>query len=188
MQFIHTKIPDIIICKPTVHSDDRGYFMETFRHDLFEKFLGYPINFCQDNESQSNKGVLRGLHYQLPPHAQTKLVRVIYGSIYDVAVDIRHGSPTFGQYMSIELSATNKNQLLIPKGFAHGFVILEDHTVVSYKVDHRYSPEADRGIAFDDPELAIDWQLPKTALHLSEKDTAHPPLKDYSNVFNYSNA
>ena len=126
MNFIRTDIPDVVICEPTVHGDERGYFVETFRADKLEEFLGYKINFCQDNESKSSYGVLRGLHYQLPPHAQTKLVRVIKGKVLDVAVDIRKSSPTFGKYVAVELSAENKRQLLVPRGFAHGFVVLED--------------------------------------------------------------
>ena len=135
MNFIRTEIPDVVICEPTVHGDERGYFVETFRADKLEEFLGYKINFCQDNESKSSRGVLRGLHYQLSPAAQTKLVRVIQGKVLDVAVDIRKGSPTFGKYVAVELTAENKHQLLVPRGFAHGFVVLEDDTIFAYKVD-----------------------------------------------------
>ena len=133
MTFTRTAIPDVVIIEPKVHGDSRGYFVETFRQDKLEEFLAYQINFCQDNESKSSKGVLRGLHYQLPPHAQTKLVRVIHGRVLDVAVDIRKNSPTFGKHVAVELSAENKKQLLIPRGFAHGFVVLEDDTVFAYK-------------------------------------------------------
>jgi dTDP-4-dehydrorhamnose 3,5-epimerase len=188
MQFTRTKISDVIIVEPKVHGDDRGYFVETFRADKLEEFLGYKINFCQDNESKSSKGVLRGLHYQLAPHAQTKLVRVIQGRVLDVAVDIRKNSPTFGQHVAVELSANNKKQLLVPRGFAHGFVVLEDDTVFAYKVDNYYSPECDRGIAFDDEALAIDWILNKDALNLSAKDKVQPKLndiKDTDNIFDY---
>ncbi|MGE0052358.1 MAG: dTDP-4-dehydrorhamnose 3,5-epimerase, partial [Arcobacter sp.] len=136
MTFTRTNIPDVVIIEPTVHGDSRGYFVETFRQDKLEEFLGYKINFCQDNESKSSKGVLRGLHYQLPPHAQTKLVRVIQGRVLDVAVDIRKNSPSFGKYVAVELSSDNKKQLLIPRGFAHGFVDLEDDTIFVYKVDN----------------------------------------------------
>ncbi|HRL09969.1 MAG TPA: dTDP-4-dehydrorhamnose 3,5-epimerase, partial [Aliarcobacter sp.] len=146
MTFTRTAIPDVVIIEPKVHGDSRGYFVETFVSNKLEEFLGYKINFCQDNESKSSKGVLRGLHYQLPPHAQTKLVRVISGRVLDVAVDIRKNSPTFGKYVAVELSGENKKQLLIPRGFAHGFVVLEDDTVFAYKVDNYYSPECDRGI------------------------------------------
>lgn len=176
MTFTRTAIPDVIIIDPKVHGDARGYFVETFRGDLLEKFLGYTINFCQDNESKSSKGVLRGLHYQLPPFAQTKLVRVIDGEVLDVAVDIRKGSPTFGQHVAVRLSGENKCQLLIPRGFAHGFVVLSETCTFAYKVDNYYSLECDRGIAFDDPELNIDWVVEKNALQLSAKDTKQPLL------------
>ncbi len=185
MNFIRTKIPDVVIIKPTVHGDARGYFAETFREDALEAFLGYKINFCQDNESKSSKGVLRGLHYQLAPDAQTKLVRVIQGSVLDVAVDIRKGSPTFGQHVAVELNAEEKKQLLIPRGFAHGFVVLEDDTIFSYKVDSYYSPENDRGIAFDDIDLSIDWQITHADLNLSDKDTKQPKLNETNDLFEY---
>ncbi len=178
MNFIRTEIPDVVIVEPTVHGDDRGYFVETFRQDKLEAFLGFKVNFCQDNESKSTKGVLRGLHYQLAPFAQTKLVRVISGSVLDIAVDIRKGSPTFGQYITVELSESNKRQVFVPRGFAHGFVVLEDNTVFSYKVDNYYSPDHDRGIAFDDPEIGIDWEIDEEKLQLSAKDTKQPLLKD----------
>ncbi|MEJ2414806.1 MAG: dTDP-4-dehydrorhamnose 3,5-epimerase [Sulfurimonas sp.] len=185
MNFIRTDIEDVIICEPTVHGDDRGYFVETFRADKLEEFLGYKINFCQDNESKSSYGVLRGLHYQLPPHAQTKLVRVIKGKVLDVAVDIRKGSPTFGKYVAVELSAENKRQLLVPRGFAHGFVVLEDDTVFAYKVDSYYSPECDRGIAFDDCDINIEWQVPHAKLNLSAKDKAQPKLTETNDLFEF---
>ena len=185
MQFIRTNILDVIIIEPKVHGDDRGYFVETFRADKLEEFLGFKINFCQDNESKSSKGVLRGLHYQLPPHAQTKLVRVIQGRVLDVAVDIRRNSPTFGQYVTVELSAENKKQILIPRGFAHGFIVLEDNTVFAYKVDNYYSPQCDRGIAFDDESLNIDWILKKEELKLSEKDTKQPKLHETKDLFEF---
>jgi dTDP-4-dehydrorhamnose 3,5-epimerase len=185
MTFTRTAIPDVVIIEPTVHGDSRGYFVETFRQDKLEEFLGYQINFCQDNESKSSKGVLRGLHYQLPPHAQTKLVRVISGRVLDVAVDIRKNSPTFGQHVAVELSGENKKQLLIPRGFAHGFVVLEDDTVFAYKVDNYYSPECDRGIAFDDKNLNIDWILKKEELNLSAKDTKQPKLNETNDLFEF---
>ena len=183
MNFIRTAINDVVIIEPTVFGDDRGYFVETFRQDKLNEFLGFNINFIQDNESKSSYGVLRGLHYQLAPAAQTKLVRVIKGKVLDVAVDIRKDSPTFGQHVSIELSEQNKRQLLLPRGFAHGFVVLEDDTVFAYKVDNYYSPENDRGIAFDDPALAIDWIVDKDQLKLSAKDTTQV-LLDKAEVFN----
>ena len=185
MTFTRTAIPDVVIIEPKVHGDSRGYFVETFRQDKLEEFLGYQINFCQDNESKSSKGVLRGLHYQLPPHAQTKLVRVIYGRVLDFAVDIRKNSPTFGKYVAVELSGENKKQLLIPRGFAHGFVVLEDDTVFAYKVDNYYSPECDRGIAFDDKNLNIDWILNHDELNLSAKDTKQPKLNETNDLFEF---
>ena len=185
MTFTRTAIPDVVIIEPKVHGDSRGYFVETFRQDKLEEFLGYQINFCQDNESKSSKGVLRGLHYQLPPHAQTKLVRVIQGRVLDVAVDIRKNSPTFGKYVAVELSGENKKQLLIPRGFAHGFVVLEDDTVFAYKVDNYYSPECDRGIAFDDKNLNIDWILNHNELNLSAKDTKQPKLNETNDLFEF---
>ena len=185
MTFTRTAIPDVVIIEPKVHGDSRGYFVETFRQDKLEEFLGYQINFCQDNESKSSKGVLRGLHYQLPPHAQTKLVRVISGRVLDVAVDIRRNSPTFGQHVAVELSADNKKQLLVPRGFAHGFVVLEDDTVFAYKVDNYYSPQCDRGIAFDDKNLNIDWILKKEELNLSAKDTKQPKLNETNDLFEF---
>ena len=185
MTFIRTEIPDVVICEPTVHGDERGYFVETFREDKLEEFLGYKVNFCQDNESKSSRGVLRGLHYQLHPAAQTKLVRVIQGKVLDVAVDIREESPTFGKHVSVELSSENKKQLLVPRGFAHAFVVLEDDTVFAYKVDNYYSPENDRGIKFDDPALNIDWIVPHDELKLSDKDTKQPKLNETNDLFEY---
>ena len=185
MTFTRTAIPDVVIIEPKVHGDSRGYFVETFVSNKLEEFLGYQINFCQDNESKSSKGVLRGLHYQLPPHAQTKLVRVIHGRVLDIAVDIRKNSPTFGKYVAVELSGENKKQLLIPRGFAHGFVVLEDDTVFAYKVDNYYSPECDRGIAFDDKNLNIDWILNHNELNLSAKDTKQPKLNETNDLFEF---
>ncbi len=185
MNFIRTDIPDVVIVEPKVHGDDRGYFIETFRADKLEEFLGYKINFCQDNESKSSRGVLRGLHYQLAPSAQTKLVRVISGRVLDVAVDIRKGSSTFGKHMAVELTSENKRQLLVPRGFAHGFVVLEDDTVFAYKVDNYYSPENDRGIAFDDEALGIDWKVALSELNLSSKDKVQPKLSETDDIFEY---
>ena len=185
MKFTRLKIPDVILCEPEVFGDERGYFAETFRQDKLDAFLGFKINFCQDNESKSSMGVLRGLHYQLAPHAQTKLVRVNSGTVLDVALDIREGSPTFAQHVAVELSAENKKQLLVPRGFAHGFVVLSKQAIFAYKVDNYYSPECDRGIAFNDATLAIDWQLKTSALQLSVKDTQQPLFKDAA-YFNHS--
>ncbi len=187
MQFIRTSIEDVVIIEPQVHGDDRGYFIETFRQDKLEAFLGFKVNFCQDNESKSSRGVLRGLHYQLAPKAQTKLVRVIKGRVLDVAVDIRKGSPTFGRHVAVELSEENKRQLFVPRGFAHAFVVLENDTVFAYKVDNYYSPQNDRGIAFDDPAIGIDWILDKADLKLSEKDSKQPLLQD-ADCFVYGDA
>ena len=184
LRFIRTKIEDVVIIEPVVHGDERGYFVETYRHDKLEDFLGFKVPFCQDNESKSAKGVLRGLHYQTPPAAQTKLVRVIKGRVLDVAVDIRKGSPTFGQHVAVELSEENKRQLFVPRGFAHGFVVLEDDTIFAYKVDNYYSPENDRGIAYNDPAIGIDWRLDSKELKLSSKDTNQPLLEE-ADIFTY---
>lgn len=185
MKFIRMHIPDVIIIEPKVHGDERGYFVETFRQDTFEEFLGFKVKFCQDNESRSHHGVLRGLHYQLAPFAQSKLVRVIDGKVLDVAVDIRVGSPTFGKYVAVELSGKNKRQMFVPRGFAHGFVVLTETCTFAYKVDNYYSPECDRGIAFDDKDLNIDWQLNAEELHLSSKDTQQPKLHETLDLFEY---
>lgn len=185
MNFIRTQIPDVIIVEPIIHGDSRGYFVEAFRSDKLEKFLEYKVDFCQDNESKSSYGVLRGLHYQIPPHAQTKLVRVIEGRVLDVAVDLREGSPTFGQHVAVELSGENKRQMLIPRGFAHGFVVLSDSCTFAYKVDNYYSFECDRGIAFDDEALGIDWIIPHEELNLSSKDTKQPLLSQTNDLFKY---
>lgn len=188
MEFFKQSIPDVVLIKPKVHGDHRGYFVETFRQDKFEEALGYQVNFCQDNESKSTKGVLRGLHFQLPPFAQSKLVRVIEGEVLDVAVDIRQGSPTFGQHVAVRLTGENKHQLFIPRGFAHGFVVLSESAIFSYKVDNYYSPECDRGLAFNDPALGIEWGLPLDQLKLSEKDLKQPGLVDINDecsMFNF---
>lgn len=186
MQFIAQAIPDVFVIEPKVHGDHRGYFVETFRQDKFEAAVGYKINFVQDNESKSSKGVLRGLHFQLAPHAQSKLVRVIEGCVLDVAVDIRKGSPTFGQHVAVELSGDNKKQMFIPRGFAHAFVVLTDTATFAYKVDNYYSPECDRGLAFDDKTLNIDWQLDAKRLLLSDNDTQQPSLKALADCFDYN--
>ena len=178
MKFTRTKIKDVIIIEPQVHGDERGYFTESFREDKLNDFLGFKIDFCQDNESKSSYGVLRGLHYQLAPHAQTKLVRVITGTVLDVAVDIRQGSPTFGQHVAVELTGDNKRQLLVPRGFAHGFVVLSEEATFAYKVDNYYSPACDRGIAFDDTFLNIDWKVEKQKLQLSQKDLVQPSFEE----------
>ena len=183
MKFTPQSIPEVVLIEPTIHSDKRGYFVETFRQDLFEEELGYQVNFIQDNESKSTKGVLRGLHYQLPPYTQAKLARVIEGRVLDVVVDIRKSSPTFGQHVAVELTEENKHQLFVPHGFAHGFVVLSDSATFAYKVDNYYVPDHDRGIAFDDKDLAIDWQLPLEILQLSEKDKTLLTLANAKDLF-----
>lgn len=176
MQFIPTNIPDVVLIKPKVFGDSRGYFMESFRSDLFAKHVG-EVKFTQDNESKSTRGVLRGLHYQLPPYAQAKLVRAVTGRVLDVAVDIRKNSPSFGRHVTAELSAENKHQLFIPPGFAHGFLVLSQEAVFTYKVDAPYAPDHERGIYYADPDLAIDWRLSDSEIQLSGKDQVLPFLK-----------
>jgi dTDP-4-dehydrorhamnose 3,5-epimerase len=183
LKFTPQSISDVVLIESTIHGDNRGYFIETFRQDLFEEAVGYKVNFIQDNESRSTKGVLRGLHYQLPPYTQAKLVRVIEGSVLDVAVDIRKSSPTFGQHVAVELTAENKHQLFVPHGFAHGFIVLSYSATFAYKVDNYYAPAHDRGIAFDDEQLKIDWKLPLEKLQLSEKDKSHPSLANAKDFF-----
>ena len=170
MKFSRAEIPDVIIIEPEVFSDERGYFFESFKQNELNKFLGYDVNFCQDNESKSTYGVLRGLHYQEPPFAQAKLVRVIQGGVLDVAIDIRKDSPTFGKHISIELNDQNKKQLFIPKGFAHGFVTLSEKSVFSYKVDNYYMSNFDKGIAYNDLRLGINWKIKNGDLKVSDKD------------------
>jgi dTDP-4-dehydrorhamnose 3,5-epimerase len=185
MKYTRTKIHDVVICEPKILGDDRGYFSETFREDKLQEFLGFKIAFCQDNESKSNYGVLRGLHYQLGDSAQTKLVRVIKGRVLDVVLDIREGSPTFGQHISVELSESNKKQLLIPKGFAHGFIVLSDEAIFSYKVDNYYSQKDDRGIVFNDKDLKINWFLEEEIIQFSDKDINLPIFKE-ADLFDYN--
>jgi dTDP-4-dehydrorhamnose 3,5-epimerase len=175
MEIVSTGFKDLFVLQPKVLGDSRGYFMESFsRRTLLE--AGLDLNFVQDNQSSSRKGVLRGLHYQVAPYAQSKLVRVLSGVILDVVVDLRTKEKTFGKHFSMELSAENKKQVLIPKGFAHGFITLSDQAEVFYKCDEYYHPEADRGILFSDPALAINWKLGNTDFILSEKDKKHPIL------------
>jgi len=184
LKFIPQEISDVIIIEPTLLEDSRGYFAETYRQDLFNQAIGYNVDFIQENESKSNKGILRGLHYQLAPFSQAKLVRVLDGSVLDVVVDIRRSSNTFGQHIAIELTAENKRQLFIPQGFAHGFVVLSNSATFSYKVDNYYSPEHERGIAFDDENLGIDWRLPKDLIQLSNKDINNPVLVESQDLLN----
>ncbi len=185
MKFVRTKIPDVVLIEPTLMGDDRGYFMETFRLDKLNEFLGFQVKFCQDNESKSGFGVLRGLHYQLPLFSQTKLVRVIQGKVLDVAVDIRKGSPTFGKHVAYELSEENRVQMFVPRGFAHGFLVLSETAIFSYKVDNYYNHPSDRGISFDDPSINIDWGLSVENLKLSSKDQIQPLLID-ADLFDFN--
>tara|TARA_B100000963_G_C22529318_1_gene626835 strand:- start:207 stop:749 length:543 start_codon:yes stop_codon:yes gene_type:complete len=175
MEVIKTSIDGLLLFKPNIIYDDRGYFMQSFEKKYFEKILN-NINFIQDNESQAKRGVLRGLHFQNTPFEQSKLVRVIYGKVQDVVVDLRRGSPTFGKYESFILSSTNKNQLFIPKGFAHGFLTLSEEAIFSYKIDNKYSPDHEVGIRYNDPVLKIKWDLPHKKIILSEKDKKLPGI------------
>jgi len=173
MEIIKTPIDDLIIIKPRIFEDARGYFCESYSEKSFRE-AGIDIHFCQDNQSRSAYGVVRGLHYQLSPVSQSKLVSVIVGSVWDVAVDLRKNSPTFGQWYGVELTAENHLQFLVPQGFAHGFSVLSETAVFSYKCDNFYSPTLERGIAFDDPQLNIDWKIPFEKALISEKDKKHP--------------
>ncbi|MFH1096056.1 MAG: dTDP-4-dehydrorhamnose 3,5-epimerase [Candidatus Desantisbacteria bacterium] len=177
MRFIKTDISEVMLIEPNVFTDKRGYFFESYNQKVFEANIE-KITFVQDNESKSVFGTLRGLHYQLPPFAQSKLVRVIQGRVLDIAVDIRKGSPTFAKLVAVELSDENKRQLFIPKGFAHGFVVLSKEAIFAYKVDSFYSREHDRGILYNDPDLNIEWQIDENQILLLEKDKQLPCLKD----------
>tara|TARA_B100001093_G_scaffold336487_1_gene321345 strand:- start:13646 stop:14200 length:555 start_codon:yes stop_codon:yes gene_type:complete len=184
MKFIETKIPGLIIIEPSVFGDDRGYFLESFNLEKFQKNVS-PIKFVQDNESKSSKGVLRGLHFQKPPFAQAKLVRCIEGKVIDVAVDIRKESPTYGEHVSVELSGENKRQLFVPRGFAHGFSVLSETAVFAYKVDNTYAPEYDDGIKYDDEKLNINWGLKEDNIQLSEKDRILKTFNDLVSPFKF---
>ena len=177
MKVIDTEIEGLVILEPQVFGDDRGYFFESFSLKRFEEKVSKTV-FVQDNESKSKYGVLRGLHYQLPPYTQAKLVRVVKGRVLDVAVDIRKGSPTFRKHVAVELSEENKLQFFLPKGFAHGFAVLSEEAVFQYKCDEYYAPDHEGAIRYDDPELGIDWKLPVEDIILSEKDKKHPRLQD----------
>jgi dTDP-4-dehydrorhamnose 3,5-epimerase len=174
MEIISTSIEDLFILVPKVFGDERGYFLESYNMKILEQCVGERFSFVQDNESKSSYGVLRGLHYQLEPYSQTKLVRVVQGTVYDVAVDIRKSSPTFGEWVGVELSAENKKQFLIPKGFAHGFVVLSETAIFAYKCDKYYKPDSQRGIIFNDPALGIDWKVDPDKLIIAEKDKKWP--------------
>jgi dTDP-4-dehydrorhamnose 3,5-epimerase len=177
MNYIQTEIEGVFIIEPKVFKDSRGYFMEAWKQEEFNEHVG-KTNFIQDNESKSSFGVLRGLHYQKGSLSQAKLVRVIKGRVLDVAVDIRKSSPTFGKHVKIELSEENKRQLFIPRGFAHGFLVLSDEAIFTYKVDNPYAPQAEAGIRWDDPALAIEWPIDFSQVLTSEKDLKHPLIKD----------
>lgn len=182
MEVIKTAIDGVYILEPRIFRDDRGYFFESFSQREFEEKIG-KINFVQDNESKSSYGVMRGLHFQRPPYAQSKLVRCVKGAVLDVAVDIRKGSPTYGQHVAVELTADNHRQFFIPRGFAHGFAVLSDEAIFQYKCDNFYAPQADGGISIRDASLNIDWQIPTEKAILSEKDTKHPLLQDFDSPF-----
>jgi dTDP-4-dehydrorhamnose 3,5-epimerase len=182
MKFIETKISDLIIIEPSVFGDSRGYFLESYNQKKFEEFIG-NISFVQDNESKSSKGVLRGLHFQKPPFAQAKLVRCIEGKVLDIAVDIRKDSKTYRQHIAVELSGENKRQLFVPRGFAHGFLVLSDTAVFAYKVDNTYAPEFDAGIRWNDKELNIQWDMEDSEVLVSEKDAELPFLSEFESPF-----
>ena len=184
MPFIKTSFPGLMIFEPKIWGDSRGYFYESYNRNDF-KLAGIEIEFVQDNQARSDYGVIRGLHYQLDPFAQTKLIRVLSGRIVDVAVDIRKGSPTYGKAYAIELTSDNKKQLLVPKGFAHGYSVISETAEVFYKCDEFYNKESEGGIAFDDPVLNIDWQVPKDKSIISEKDQIHPGVYECKNNFEY---
>ena len=184
MEVIKTSIDGVFIIEPRIFEDSRGYFFESFSQREFEEKIG-SINFVQDNESKSSYGVMRGLHFQRPPFTQSKLVRCVKGAVLDVAVDIRKGSPTYGQHVAVELTEDNHRQFFIPKGFAHGFAVLSETAVFQYKCDEFYHPEADGGISILDDSLGIDWRIPTENVLLSDKDTKHPLLKDFDSLFIY---
>lgn len=184
MNVIKTEIPDVLILEPHVFNDARGYFFESYSQRVFDREVG-PVRFVQDNESKSSYGVLRGLHFQKPPFAQAKLVRVIHGRVLDVAVDIRVGSPTYGNWVSCELTEDNHRQFFIPQGFAHGFSVLSETAVFQYKCDNFYNPQSEGAIIWNDPHLNIDWQLPEQDILLSDKDRLNPLLADFQSPFQF---
>lgn len=185
MEVVRTDIPDVVIVEPRIFNDARGYFFESWSQREFDEKVR-PIRFIQDNESCSSYGVVRGLHFQKGHFSQSKLVRVVEGSALDVAVDIRRGSPTFGRHVAVVLSAENHRQLFIPRGFAHGFSVLSDRVVFQYKCDNFYAPQAESAIAWDDPELAIDWKIRPEDVILSEKDSRHPLFSECKDLFDWS--
>lgn len=185
MNIIQTAINGVWLIEPHIFKDPRGYFFESYNGKEFEEKIG-PVHFVQDNESFSSYGVLRGLHFQKPPYSQSKLVRVVKGTVLDVAVDIRNGSPTFGKYVAAELSGDNYRQLFIPRGFAHGFCVLSSSALFQYKCDNFYAPQSEGALAWDDPDLQIDWRIPADKVLLSEKDRHHPRIKDMEPIFDYN--
>ena len=185
MKVIMTAIEDVVIIEPDVFGDARGYFFESYSQKKFDEQVR-EVKFVQDNESKSKYGVLRGLHFQKGKDAQSKLVRVVKGRVLDVAVDIRKGSPTFGKYVAVELTEDNHRQLFVPRGFAHGFSVLSEEAIFQYKCDNLYAPQAESAIAWNDPEIGIDWGLPAEDVLLSAKDAAHPLLKDSEYLFDYN--
>lgn len=184
MEVIQTNIKGVVIIEPRLFKDDRGYFFESYSERDFNKQVG-EVHFVQDNESKSSYGVMRGLHFQRPPFTQSKLVRCVKGAVLDVAVDIRKGSPTYGQHVAVELTEDNHRQFFIPRGFAHGFAVLSSEAIFQYKCDNFYHPEADGGISILDTSLGIDWRIPTEHAILSEKDTKHPLLKDFDSPFEF---
>lgn len=184
MKVIPTAIEGVVVIEPDLFGDERGYFFESFSERRFCEQVR-SVRFVQDNESKSSYGVLRGLHFQKPPHAQSKLVRVIKGRVLDVAVDVRRGSPTFGQHVAVELTEENHRQFFIPRGFAHGFSVLSDEAIFQYKCDNFYAPQSEGAIAWNDPDLAIDWRIPADKVLLSEKDRHHPRLNEAEWLFDY---
>ena len=185
MEVIKTAIEGVVIIEPKVLKDVRGYFFESFSQREFEEKVR-KINFVQDNESMSSYGVMRGLHFQTPPFTQSKLVRCVKGAVLDVAVDIRKGSPTYGQHVAVELTEENHRQFFVPRGFAHGFAVLSETAVFQYKCDNFYAPQVDGGISIKDDSLGIDWKIPVEKALLSEKDTLHACLKDFDSPFDYN--
>ena len=186
IEVIKTDIEGVLLIDPKVYGDARGYFLESFNAKEFTKKTGLNINFVQDNESMSSYGVMRGLHFQRPPFTQSKIVRCVKGAVLDVAVDIRKGSPTYGQHVAVELTEENHRQFFVPRGFAHGFAVLSETAVFQYKCDEFYHPEADGGISILDDSLEIDWRIPTDKSLLSEKDTKHVLLKDFDSPFDYN--
>ena len=185
MEVIETPIPGVLVLEPRIFGDSRGYFFESFsRREFVQKVM--ETEFVQDNESRSSFGVIRGLHFQKPPFAQSKLVRVVEGAVLDVAVDIRRGSPTFGRHAAVELSGENHRQVFIPRGFAHGFSVLSESVVFQYKCDNFYAPDSEGALAWNDPDLGIDWRIPPEKAILSDKDRRHPRLKDADWLFDYN--